>query len=57
MSTPVVRIAAGEVPYWDSPYVIWLILGGWALVGVLVAIVCKSWFTKEMSDDKAAPAT
>ncbi len=47
------RIAAGEVPYWDSPYVIWVILGAWALVGVLVAIWCKGWFTKGMATDKA----
>jgi MFS family permease len=40
------RIAKGEVPFWDSPYVMWLILGGAALFGVIIAILAKPWFTK-----------
>jgi len=50
------RIAAGEVAYWDSPYVMWLILGLWALIGVVVAIWCKGWFSKGMASDKAPAA-
>jgi MFS family permease len=40
------RIAAGEVPFWDTPYVMWLILGGAALFGTTIAILGKRWFTK-----------
>jgi hypothetical protein len=40
------RIAAGEVPFWDTPYVMWVILGGAALIGTVIAILGKPWFTK-----------
>jgi hypothetical protein len=40
------RIAAGEVPFWDSPYVMWVILGAAALFGTIMAILGKNWFTK-----------
>jgi MFS family permease len=40
------RIAAGEVPFWDTPYVMWVILGAAALFGVIIAILGKPWFTK-----------
>ncbi|MHC4784568.1 MAG: MFS transporter, partial [Planctomycetota bacterium] len=40
------RIAKGEVPFWDTPYVMWVILGGAALFGVIIAILGKRWFTK-----------
>ena len=50
------RIQAGQIGYWDSPYVVWLILGAWALVGVLVAIYFKSWFTRDMADSKPEEA-
>ncbi len=50
------RIAAGEVGYWDSPYAMWLILGAWALVGVLAAIYFRGWFTKDMADSKSEEA-
>jgi MFS family permease len=40
------RIQAGEIPFQDSPYVMWLILGVAALFGVIIAILGKRWFTK-----------
>ena len=40
------RIEAGEIPFWETPYVMWLILGGAALFGVIIAILGKRWFTK-----------
>jgi hypothetical protein len=40
------RIAAGEVGFWDSPYVMWVILGAAAIIGTIFAILGKPWFTK-----------
>jgi MFS family permease len=40
------RIASGEVPFWDTPYVMWLILGAAALIGTIIAILGKPWFTR-----------
>ena len=40
------RIASGDIGFWDSPYVMWVILGGAALFGVICAILGKGWFTK-----------
>ncbi|MEW6073262.1 MAG: MFS transporter [Planctomycetota bacterium] len=52
------RIAAGEVAFVDSPYLMWLILGGVALFGTLVAILAKGWFTKgaHFSNEQTAGA-
>lgn len=46
------RIQAGQVQYWDSPYVIFLILGGVALIGTIIVILKREWFTKEMNSTK-----
>ena len=46
------RIAAGDLGFWDTPYVMWLILGAVALIGTLAAIAGKSWFTKGAHFDK-----
>jgi MFS family permease len=40
------RIQEGMVPFWETPYVMWIILGAVALVGTIVAILGKPWFTK-----------
>jgi len=40
------RIQAGVLPFWDTPYVMWIILGGAALAGTTIAILGKGWFTK-----------
>jgi hypothetical protein len=36
----------GQLSYWDRPEAMWLILGGWAVAGCLVAILLKGWMTK-----------
>jgi POT family proton-dependent oligopeptide transporter len=40
------RIEAGVIGFWDSPYVMWVILGAAALFGTICAILGKGWFTK-----------
>jgi MFS family permease len=40
------RLAAGEIPFWESPSGLFIILGGAALVGPMVALLLKGWFTK-----------
>lgn len=40
------RIEAGVIGFWDSPYVMWIILGAAALFGTICAILGKGWFTK-----------
>ena len=40
------RLAAGEVPYWNSPAAMWLLLALYALVGCVVALLLRRWFTK-----------
>ena len=40
------KIAAGEVPFFESPYMMFTILGAVALIGTIVAILGKPWFTK-----------
>ncbi len=51
------RIATGEVPFMESPYLMWLILGVVALLGTIAAFVGKSWFTKGAHfDNQAEPS-
>lgn len=40
------RLRAGGVPYADSPYMMWLILGLAALAGASAALVFRRWFTR-----------
>jgi hypothetical protein len=40
------QIAAGDLPFVDSPYMMFTILGIVALIGTIAAIVGKPWFTK-----------
>ena len=40
------QIQAGELAFWDTPYVMWVILGGAAIIGTIFAILGKGWFTK-----------
>ncbi len=47
------RIEEGLVPFWDSPYVMWIILGTVAIVGTIIAILGKGWFTKGAHFDAA----
>jgi len=36
----------GQLSYWDRPEAMWLILGGWAIAGCVIAIFLKGWMTK-----------
>ena len=36
----------GQLSYWDRPEAMWLILGGWAVAGCVIAIFLKGWMTK-----------
>ncbi len=40
------RLAAGEIPFWDSPSAMWIILGIVAFAGPLVALAARGWFTR-----------
>lgn len=42
------RMVAGEVSYWHSPAAMWLILCAWAVVGCLLALFLRRWFTRGM---------
>jgi hypothetical protein len=37
---------ANQVSYWDSPAAMWLILGGYALAGCVIAVLLRPWLTK-----------
>jgi hypothetical protein len=53
------RLAAGQIPFWQTPSALWIILGIFALGGPLIALLMKSWFTKgaKWEKDEAAVAT
>ncbi len=40
------RLAAGEIPFWDSPSALWIILGAFALAGPIIGVIFRRWFTK-----------
>lgn len=48
------QLAAGQVSYWDSPSAMWLLLGAYALVGCVVALLLRRWFTKGIEKASAA---
>ena len=37
------------LPYWQTPEALWLILGAIAIVGPIIMLFLKNWFTKGMS--------
>jgi proton-dependent oligopeptide transporter, POT family len=39
-------LMADKLGYWESPAAMWLILGGFALVGCLLALVLRPWLTE-----------
>jgi dipeptide/tripeptide permease len=45
------QIVAGTLPFWRSPEAMWLILGLFALVGLLVALIFKGWLTRGVNLD------
>lgn len=45
------RIESGTLPFWESPEAMWLLLGGFALLGLAVAIAFRGWLTKGVKLD------
>ena len=39
-------LARREVPYWNSPAAMWLVLSTWAVGGCLGALALRSWFSR-----------
>jgi len=54
------RLAAGQIPFSRSPSMMFIILGSAALIGPVIAILMKGWFTKgarwEGEDETVTPA-
>ncbi len=50
------QIVAGTLPFWRSPEAMWLILGLFALAGLLVALLFKGWLTRGVNLDPAGRA-
>ena len=40
------RVRAGDLPFWESPEAMWLILGIVAISGPIIASFFKAWLTK-----------
>lgn len=40
------RLRTTQVPFWETPYAMWVILGSIALAGSLAALLLEDWFTK-----------
>ena len=36
----------GQVSYWHSPAAMWLVLGVWAFIGCLAAVLIRGWLTQ-----------
>lgn len=50
------RIVAGNLPFWQSPEAMWLLLGGFALLGLVVAMIFRGWLTKGVNLDPTPEA-
>ncbi len=50
------QILAGTLPFWRSPEAMWLILGLFALAGLVVALIFKGWLTRGVNLDPARTA-
>lgn len=50
------RLASGAVTFWNSPSALWIYLGIPALVGPVIALFFKRFFTKGAKFEKAAAA-
>ncbi len=51
------QIVAGTLPFWRSPEAMWLILCGFAVLGLLVALVFKGWLTRGVKLDPVPSTT
>lgn len=49
-------IEAGTLPFWRSPEAMWFLLGLFALLGIVVAIVFRGWLTKGVRLDPVPSA-
>jgi dipeptide/tripeptide permease len=45
-----------QVPYWQSPAAMWLILGAYAMAGCIGAVLLRNWLTRDVHF-KAEPAS
>ena len=45
-----------QVPYWHSPAAMWLVLGGYAMVGCILAVFLRNWLTQGAHWKREAPA-
>jgi len=50
------QLAAGNVPFWNSPSAMWLILAVPAILGPIIALALRGWFTKGARWDTHAAA-
>jgi MFS family permease len=50
------QIIAGTLPFWRTPSAMWLILGAFALLGLMVALVFKGWLTRGVKLDPVREA-
>lgn len=50
------RLAAGQIQFWDSPSAMWIILGTITVIGPLIAIAMRSFFTSGAHFEKHANA-
>ena len=41
-----------QLPYWQTPAAMWLILGGFALAGCVIALVLRGWLTRDLQSKK-----
>ncbi len=53
-------LQAGEIPFWQSPSAMWIILGIITVAGPVIALLLRGWFTKgakwERTDEPPADA-
>lgn len=47
------RLQNGEIPFWDTPSAMWIILGIITLAGPVIALLLRGWFTKGARWDKS----
>lgn len=44
------RMVAGDLPYWQSPAAMWLVLAAYAIGGCLLALLLRPWFTRGLKE-------
>lgn len=51
------KMVTGSVPFWESPAAMWLVLGIYAFIGLLIALSLRGWLTKGTKASAAFSAT